>query len=105
MADVPPDGGGRWDVDGGSTRVRSGRPPRVRPDCLVRERLLHQLDAGVDSALTLVTAPAGFGKTTLLAQWIANISMPIAWITVREQHADARTTFSAIIGAVQSAFP
>jgi LuxR family maltose regulon positive regulatory protein len=88
----------------GSVRTQSPRPPRIRSDSLVRERLLRQLDAGVASALTLVTAPAGFGKTTLLAQWASHVSMPVAWMRVREQHADARTLFGAITEAVQGLF-
>jgi LuxR family maltose regulon positive regulatory protein len=87
------------------TAPLTSRPPRTRPDCLRRERLLRRLDAGAASALTLVTAPAGFGKTTLLAQWAAGLSLPVAWITVREQHADARTLFTAITLATQRLFP
>ena len=45
-------------------------PPRLRPDRLVRPRLLAQLDRGLAGHCTLVCAPAGYGKTTLLAQWI-----------------------------------
>src|SRR5260370_33113409 len=88
----------------GSVRTHSPRPPRIRSDSLVRGRLLRQLDAGVASALTLVTAPAGFGKTTLLAQWVSHASMPVAWMRVRERHADAWTLFGAITEAVQGLF-
>ncbi len=43
--------------------------PRPRPQLLSRRRLIERLDECVESELTLVSAPAGFGKTTLLAEW------------------------------------
>jgi LuxR family maltose regulon positive regulatory protein len=44
-------------------------PPRTPESLLSRERLLQRLDGAVSRRLTLLRAPAGFGKTTLLAQW------------------------------------
>src|SRR5215216_1010688 len=44
--------------------------PRARPDLVARARLFARLDAGLQRVLTLVCAPAGFGKTTLLAEWL-----------------------------------
>ena len=51
--------------------------PRPRPGLVHRSRLSERLDRGVESKLTLVSAPAGFGKTTLLAEWLA--SVPSRW--------------------------
>lgn len=45
-------------------------PPRVSRELVVRTRLLDRLDLGLDRALTLISAPAGFGKTTLVVQWL-----------------------------------
>ncbi|MEP6797796.1 MAG: hypothetical protein ABI890_06600, partial [Lapillicoccus sp.] len=45
--------------------------PRVRPGVVSRPRLREMLRRGAGSRLTLVSAPAGFGKTTLLAEWLA----------------------------------
>ena len=45
--------------------------PKPRPDLVPRARLSGQLDRGAATKLTLVSAPAGFGKTTLLAEWLA----------------------------------
>lgn len=45
--------------------------PRWRPGLAPRTRLVARLDRGVASKLTLVSAPPGFGKTTLLAEWLA----------------------------------
>ena len=45
--------------------------PRLRRDLVPRPRLSERLSRGAESALTLVSAPAGFGKTTLLTEWLA----------------------------------
>ena len=45
--------------------------PKWRPGLVPRARLIEHLDRGIERKLTLVSAPAGFGKTTLLAEWIA----------------------------------
>ena len=45
--------------------------PKLRRGLVARPRLLERLNRGVESRLTLVSAPAGFGKTTLLAEWLA----------------------------------
>src|SRR5260221_6862383 len=47
-------------------------PPRPRPSLVIREPLLARLDEGLERKLTLVSAPAGFGKTTLVSEWIAS---------------------------------
>jgi LuxR family transcriptional regulator, maltose regulon positive regulatory protein len=46
-------------------------PPRVRRSLVARPRLSERLNLGSESRLTLISAPAGFGKTTLLAEWLA----------------------------------
>src|SRR5438445_704479 len=103
-------------MDSNSTRARAARErtivtrakpqaPRIPSDCLARARLLRQLDAGLARALILVSAPAGFGKTTLLAQWAARTSLPVAWVTVREQAASTRAFFASVMEAIQSLFP
>ena len=45
--------------------------PRWRRNLVARRSLSERLSRGAESALTLVSAPAGFGKTTLLAEWLA----------------------------------
>ncbi|MFL5804756.1 MAG: hypothetical protein ACJ8CR_23805, partial [Roseiflexaceae bacterium] len=46
-------------------------PPRLDTACVPRASLLARIDAGLGRKLTLISAPAGFGKTTLLAEWLA----------------------------------
>ena len=43
--------------------------PRVRPELVSRPRLIERLNDGLHRKLTLISAPAGFGKTTLLSEW------------------------------------
>src|SRR5262249_47522219 len=49
-------------------------PPHLRASIIVREQLLARLDDGFERKLTLLSAPAGFGKTTLVASWLASRS-------------------------------
>lgn len=51
--------------------------PLIRAERVPRPRLIAQLNAGVQRALILVAAPAGFGKTTLVAEWLADFRLPI----------------------------
>ena len=76
---------------GGPLLVPKLRPPRRAASLVTRPRLLARLDAGLDGKLTLLSAPAGFGKTTLVSQWIAERSThqsdqhplpPVAWVSL-----------------------
>ena len=62
-------------------------PPRTPGVLQSRDRLLQRLDAALTSTLTLVCAPAGFGKTTLLAQWYQHRQQQgstLAWLSIDE---------------------
>ena len=59
--------------------------PRPRPNLVARPRLFARLDTGLQSALTLVCAPAGFGKTTLLADWLTKLRIENAELRKRGQ--------------------
>src|SRR5512133_2827884 len=56
--------------------------PRPRPGFLSRPRLLERLAEGVAGDLALVCAPAGFGKTALLADWARRSQRPVAWLSL-----------------------
>jgi LuxR family transcriptional regulator, maltose regulon positive regulatory protein len=58
------------------------RLPRPQPGFVVRPRLLERLADGVTQQLTLVCAPAGFGKTSLLADWAHRSPLPVAWLSL-----------------------
>jgi ATP/maltotriose-dependent transcriptional regulator MalT len=60
------------------------RPPPARSEWLVRTRLLEELERAAQRAVTLIAAPAGYGKTTVVTQWLTSPSRPatVAWISL-----------------------
>ncbi|MCL1527346.1 LuxR C-terminal-related transcriptional regulator [Xanthomonas nasturtii] len=82
-------------------------PPLPRPGAVVRGALLTALDQAQARPLTLLLAPPGFGKTTLLAQWHAQLSArehgAAAWLSLDEEDADAARFLSHLALALQSA--
>ena len=61
------------------TKLYIPAPPASR---VVRARLVERLGEVEQKALTIISAPAGFGKTTLLAEWIAQTTLPVAWLSL-----------------------
>jgi LuxR family maltose regulon positive regulatory protein len=56
-----------------------------------RQNLIERLDKGCTKKLSLISAPAGFGKTTLLSEWISKAQMPVSWISLdKEDNDDVR---------------
>ncbi len=78
------------------------RPPRPRTRLVDRPHLTQQLQQGMERPLTLVSAPAGFGKTTLLAQWLAERSMPAAWLSLEPEDNDPTRFLSCVLAALQT---
>lgn len=76
--------------------------PPPRPDRVRRQRLIDRLNEGLSYKLTLVSAPAGFGKTTLICQWVAGLGRPIAWLSLDEQDGDLKRFLTYIIAALQT---
>ncbi len=76
--------------------------PRPRTHLVPRAHLVERLQQGVERALTLVSAPAGFGKTTLLAQWFAQSGMPVAWLSLEAEDNDPTRFLSYLIAALQT---
>ena len=76
--------------------------PRARPDLLPRPRLLDWLDSNADKRLTLLSAPAGYGKTTLLADYINASSRPFAWYQLDAQDSDPTVFLTYLIEALRS---
>ncbi len=58
------------------------RLPLIRPDLVARPRLQARIAEGLRGPLTLITAPAGFGKTTVVASCVAGCGMPVAWLSL-----------------------
>lgn len=56
--------------------------PRIPPEIVIRQRLLEKLNLGIEQKLVLVSAPAGYGKTTLVAQWLSQIDVRTSWVSL-----------------------
>ena len=79
--------------------------PLLPQDSAPRPRLLKSLARILDHPLTLVSAPAGFGKSTLVAQALAEVTAPAAWLTVDEYDNDLRSFLNYLIAAIQTQIP
>ena len=60
---------------------------------------------GLSKRLTLISAPAGYGKTTVVNQWLDTVDLPSAWISFDEHDSDLATFLSYLLGAVRSVYP
>ena len=81
------------------------RAPRTRPDLVERPRLHELLDRGEGRKLTLVSAPAGFGKTTLLVEWLVGRSgsgRSGVWLSLDGSDNDPARFLSYLVGALQN---
>ncbi len=78
--------------------------PPIRPGTIPRARLVDKLKAAVHSSLILVSAPAGYGKTTLLSAWIHSNHPPIpaAWLSLEETENDPLSFWQYFISALQT---
>ncbi len=76
--------------------------PRSRHRLVARSYLVERLQQRMEHALTLISAPAGFGKTTLLAQWLASARMPVAWLSVDAQDNNPTRFLASLIAALQT---
>jgi LuxR family transcriptional regulator, maltose regulon positive regulatory protein len=86
--------------------------PRLQHDLVFRPRLVEWLNHDLDRPLTLVCAPAGFGKTTLVCSWLEGMetgkdrsaSLPSAWLSLDENDSDLNLFLRYLIAAVQTIF-
>jgi ATP/maltotriose-dependent transcriptional regulator MalT len=76
--------------------------PPCRPQLVSRERLLEVLSGGIYRKLTLISAPAGYGKTTLLGEWAAQSEWRLAWITLAKEDNDTDRFLTYLVTAVQT---
>src|SRR2546423_5649697 len=86
------------------------RPPRPRGRLVQRGRITDRMggEGGERPRLVLVAAPAGFGKTTLLAQWLSaavESQCRVAWLALDPGDADVRQFLTHLVAAIQIAEP
>jgi LuxR family maltose regulon positive regulatory protein len=76
--------------------------PPTRPEFVSRPRLIERLSEGLHRKLTLVSAPAGFGKTTLVSDWLRQLDVPIAWVSLDESDNDPVRFLTYFVAALQT---
>src|SRR5690242_6297022 len=79
--------------------------PRLASDAVARPRLLEWLASGLARPLTVLVAPAGYGKTTLLCQWLDAAPARAAWLSLDARDSDLASFVSAVVGALQALWP
>ncbi len=79
--------------------------PRSGSDVIPRACLLERLNAGLSGNVTLISAPAGFGKTTLLAEWLQMIEHDSAWLSLDTNDNELRIFMQSFTTALQTVFP
>ncbi len=79
--------------------------PKRAPGVIRRARLLDYLHENLGRKLMLVTAPAGYGKSTLLVDFANDVDLPVCWYTLDEGDRDPTTFLSYLIAAFRQKFP
>ncbi len=85
--------------------------PLVPPELVSRPRLIERFEAGLHRKLTLVSAPAGFGKTTLLTEWAhrhredSQSQLPVGWVSLDKDDNDPSRYWTYFISALQTIYP
>lgn len=78
--------------------------PPPSPKAVPRPRLIERLDEGLTAGrkLALISAPAGFGKTTLVSEWVAGCERPVAWLSLDEGDNDPARFLTYLVAALQT---
>ena len=76
--------------------------PQPRAGIVPCERLLEQFTSGLQRKFTLISAPAGFGKTTILSAWMAQCERPVAWLSLDSTDSAPMRFLSHMIAALQA---
>lgn len=76
--------------------------PPLRPQLVQRDQLLARLHGSAHHPVTLISAPAGFGKTTLVSAWASQVKEPVAWLSLGDEDNDPLHYLTYLIAALQS---
>src|SRR5579859_5139193 len=79
--------------------------PRPRPNVVPRPRLIERLNDSLHGSLSLISAPAGFGKTTVVSEWVAACGRPTAWLSLDDGDNDSARFLLHLVAAVQTIAP
>jgi len=85
-------------------RTKLQRPP-LSSDIIPRPRLMEQLEKGRQGVMTLVSAPAGYGKSITVSQWLETCGCPAAWVSLDKIDSDLRLFLNYFVTAIQTISP
>ncbi|KAA3646748.1 MAG: hypothetical protein DWQ07_11135 [Chloroflexi bacterium] len=77
--------------------------PKPRPELVLRPQLIERLNEGLHHKLTVISAPAGFGKTTLVNEWVTTSDRQVAWLSLDESDGDLTVFLNYFIAALNQA--
>ena len=86
------------------TRTKLHRPP-VPHDLVARKHLVDRLNTRLNRPLSLICAPAGYGKSTLVSSWLENCELPSVWLSLDEADNDLRLFLSYLLTTIRVIFP
>ncbi|GBG08347.1 helix-turn-helix transcriptional regulator [Paenibacillus agaridevorans] len=76
--------------------------PPLRPNTVLREPLIDKLQRGLSRKLTLISAPAGYGKSTLVSDWTSRCGRPVAWLSLEDSDSDLTRFLTCAISALRT---
>jgi len=80
------------------------RPP-VTDDYIIRKKIIEHLESNISKPLSLMVAPAGYGKSIIVSQWLERTRARYAWFSIDEEHNTLRLFLSYVFVAIQKIFP
>ena len=79
--------------------------PPVTADLVCRRRLHERMDLALQTPLTVVSAPAGYGKSSLVGQWAESLDHPCAWVSLDRTDSELEQFLAYLLAAVETVFP
>jgi ATP/maltotriose-dependent transcriptional regulator MalT len=77
----------------------------TRRDLVKRPRLIERLNEELRRKLTLISAPSGFGKTTLVGEWVAGCERPVAWLSLNKEDNGPTRFLAYLVASLQTIAP
>src|SRR4051794_37099868 len=79
--------------------------PPPRPKVVLRPRLIERLNEGLHRKLILISAPAGFGKTTVVSEWVSDCELSVTWLSLDEGDNDPTRFMTYLVAALRTIAP
>ena len=79
--------------------------PQTTAGFVLRERLLEALETSLERPLTVVSAPAGYGKSVLVSDWTRSLAIPVAWVSLDEAESEFAQFLAYFLSALDSIYP